>query len=118
MPPLPEWLPTDVWTLEQFVREAETLHGQQDIYRFVQLVLAGKAYRGSEPFRVRLDPLAGADLNTDRLIAVRDYDSLIGITDDLPFRRSIALYPVPNFQDTLSRPNHLTRLVRYQARII
>ena len=38
----------------------------------------------------------------------RDIDSAIGVTQDLPFRRPLAIFPLPSFRDTLTQDNHVT----------
>lgn len=115
-----EWLPTVEWSLKQFVDHAKEVlfaHEGDAIHRFLQFVLAGKVVDptpGSR--RVRLNPLLDAEqAASPSLRATRDFDSLIGITDNLPFRRSIAVYPIPNFRDSLQKSNHLSRSIKYQV---
>lgn len=115
-----EWLPTRNWSLEQFVETAKQilLSGRDDaIHRFLQFVLAGKSFDpAGRAKRVRLIPsMHTPAVDTLRLRATRDFDSLIGITTSLPFRRAIAIYPLPNFQDTLRKSNHLVKQIRYQV---
>ena len=113
-----EWLPTHEWSLEQFVEHAKTvLLTNEDIHRFVQFTLAGKSYDpAARPSRVRLVPsLQTPAVDTLPLRATRDFDSLIGITTDLPFSQSIAVYPIPNFKDSLSKSNHLCKQIHNQV---
>ena len=123
MAPPPEWLPTVEWSLKQFVDHAKTVLFDREgdaIHRFLQRVLAGKLvdHTGGSR-RVRINPLLDAELaGSLPLRATRDFDSLIGITDDLPFRRSIAVYPITNFRDRLCKSNHLTRRIKYQACVV
>ncbi|KAG8213504.1 hypothetical protein J3R82DRAFT_12047 [Butyriboletus roseoflavus] len=44
----------------------------------------------------------------------RDYDSLIGATQDLPYNSHLALSPVPPFRDVLYKPNHIKALAYNQ----
>ena len=115
-----DWLPTVEWSLKQFVDHAKSVLSAREgdaVHRFLQLVLAGKYVdptSGSR--RVRIIPrLDSEQLASLPLRATRDFDSLIGITDDLPFRRSIAVYPITNFRDRLRKSNHLTRSIKYQV---
>ena len=38
----------------------------------------------------------------------RDYDSMFGMTKRLPYSRSLHVFPIASFRDTLSRPVHLS----------
>lgn len=117
MAAFPEWYPTDDWSLEQFVDHAKSLLEQEDVERFLQFTLAGKFHDPlGNPRRVRVNPLLDSpSISTLQTIATRDYDSLIGITNDLPFLCPLAIYPIPTFRDTLTQSNRLTKRIHYQA---
>lgn len=55
--------------------------------------------------------LHAPDVNELPLTLTRDFDSLVGITNDLPFQVSFSIYPVPRFRDTMSADNHFTRRI-------
>lgn len=37
----------------------------------------------------------------------RDYDSIIGLTDDLPYTIPLSIYPIPSFKFCITRPVHI-----------
>lgn len=100
-------------SLRTFNRIAnELLFEQEAVTQFINFVLAGRWVNDAgQPYRVNIDPLldcySGDDLND---VAVsRDFDSIIGITtNNMPLNGTLAIYPVPNFRDSLVRSNHLT----------
>jgi hypothetical protein len=120
MPPFPhEKLPVLEWSLSDFNHHAQHLIADgKPIIDFLNLALAGRWKRGNQHYRVTINPFqdcyANAALGNDISIT-RDFDSLIGITTNLPLTCTLAMYPVPNFQDSLRRSNHLLKSVQYQA---
>lgn len=46
---------------------------------------------------------------------LRDVDSVIGTSRDLPFTTSIAIFPVPSFVDTLKKNNKVTVAIDHQV---
>jgi hypothetical protein len=130
MPPFPhEKLPEVQLSLHDFNQKARTILNERAVEEFVSAVLAGRwrnavvAHNGEESeeqeYRATIDPFLhcyqGNDLG-DNITVTRDFDSLIGITRNLPLTCPLAMYPVPNFRDSLTRTNHLTRMIRYQVR--
>ena len=113
--------PTDDWSLEQFVDHAKSLLEQENVEsaveHFLQFALAGKFHDPlGNPRLVKLNPLLDSpSISTLQTTATRDFDSLIGITNDLPFLCPLAIYPIPTFRDTLTKSNRLTKRIHYQA---
>lgn len=66
--------------------------------------------------RVSLDALHDVpQANANRVTITRDCDSLIGRTFDLPYDKSIAVYPLPRFEDVLKKTNHMIIKIRSQV---
>lgn len=94
--------------------------GRQNVVEeFLQLALAGKAIASDgDVRRIRLSPSKGTPSALGTAINVtRDFDSMFGISNDLPFRRSFAVFPVPSFRDTVTKDNHITRMIETVVRI-
>ena len=103
-------------SLAQFVTLAQALLPSeldpcQDPSVFIRFVLAGRLETPNtgSPLRVFINAKQGAfPIPVDKYQLHRDVDSVIGITQDLPFRRSLAIFPMPCFRDTLRKDNHVT----------
>ncbi len=52
------------------------------------------------------------DWAKENLSGLWDYDSLLGFSDTLPFLDEIQVYPVPRFEDSLTKTTHLFRTFR------
>lgn len=83
-------------------------------YNFIQFVLAGLYIANDGKYRrVHIEPAKDTQALQDMPIVItRDFDSLIGITEDLPFLEPISIFPVPNFHDCMNKSNHLKRYIR------
>ena len=112
-----EPLPTVTMLLQEFNEVAQGLltrsaEAEDDPLRhaFTNFVLAGRYVGpGGQEQRVHIDVMKNIEetRNLANLSISRDYDSLIGISDRLPFRCSLGFYPLPNFRECLSKTNHL-----------
>jgi hypothetical protein len=113
-----QWCPTQEWTLRKFHQTARTyLHADcpDALDYFLKLVLAGQALdEQGKIIRVHLIPEDDTPFfdSLDGAVAVRDFDSLLGVSNDLPFVRSFSIFPVPSFRDTLVKNNHLHKTIR------
>lgn len=58
--------------------------------------------------RVRLNARAGASCTADDFEVWRDYDSVVGITNSLPYVEPIHIYTVPDFKRTIKKGIHQT----------
>lgn len=113
MPP-PEYpdetLPESQVSLEGFIKIAQSLHSQSTAIQatdeaFVRFALAGRIHQSS---RVSVNSRQGVpELKTSDCSIQRDFDSVIGITRDLPFSAALAVFPLASFRDTLKTDNHL-----------
>lgn len=98
-------------SMAAFVERGDALlndaHHVDPVDAFVRFVLAGRDFIQNEEYRVFLNPREEvAPLQRDQYSIRRDYDSLIGITRTLPFRRPIAIYPFPPFKEALQASDH------------
>lgn len=113
-----ENLPRETYSLEDFTTTAMDLFieaqvnardgDEQAFNSFLKLVLGGRIWVDDEQRRVFVN--ARQDLypaDGDEVTVVRDYDSIIAITEDLPFSKGIAIFPVPSFRDTLTEDVHI-----------
>ena len=111
-----EQLPTAVYSLQEFNQIAQELYSANELDRldFVNFVLGGRRKTENRVERVHIDvfqnhiSLAGRD----DITITRDYDSLIGITSNLPFCLPIAIYPAANFRDSLKTSNHIKKSIQ------
>lgn len=126
-----EDLPSIQVSLKQFVSLSQALYlpasGQnQDLERFIRFVLAGHIQNQSDGkekgqlARIFVNAQQGALAPPiHRYQLKRDIDSVIGVTYDLPFKRSMAIFPLACFRDTLTQDNHLKcRLTACEVRAI
>lgn len=76
---------------------------------FIRFVLAGRLGHSDTASRVFMNARQGVGPPPKNEYSLRrDFDSLIGITRDLPFACAMAVFPLPSFRDTLKKDNHLT----------
>lgn len=127
MPPYPdEIFPAFTLSLHEFNEKAYNLlvaeHDDPLKPEFVNLVLAGRCFAPSQDeeagqeeeieHRVHINVRQGLASAEDKEFNVtRDYDSIIGITENLPFRVPLAIYPIPNFKESLSGSIHITKMI-------
>ena len=106
-----EALDTLQLSLAQFVDVARALfpsESEPDPSAFIRFILAGRLEMNARSVRVSINAKQGAlPPPVGEYQLSRDFDSVIGVTQDLPFRRPLALFPLPGFRDTLTKDNHL-----------
>lgn len=89
---------------ENTATDEEEALAAKEFYRFV---LAGRTHGPDhEPAHITLNVHSGLQDNRGYQVS-RDYDSLIGISHDLPYSRHVQLTPVPPFRHTLKKNNHM-----------
>jgi hypothetical protein len=114
-----ENLPALQMDLGEFVRKSQELSEGDDSDAFARFVLAGRLATDQGLHRVFINARQNAHAPPEGTFDVRrDFDSAIGITQDLPFTAALSVYPMPSFEDTLKKDNHLFgeipgRLVSY-----
>ena len=90
-------------SVSEFVSYAKQLLQSGDMASFARFVLNGL----HEGFQYQVDPIKNALKNSDRIQALRDYDSILGIHRDICVTSELTVYPVSKFEDTLSRNIHI-----------
>ncbi|KAG1719121.1 hypothetical protein EDB19DRAFT_1648748 [Suillus lakei] len=112
MQPPDEDLPAIQVSLKEFVSAAEQMFtlGQSDdqLEAFLRFALAGRLQCHNQLTRIFINARQGVRAPAiSEYKLYRDIDSAIGITWDLPFKLSMAIFPLPAFRDTLTKDNHL-----------
>ncbi|KDQ22060.1 hypothetical protein PLEOSDRAFT_1108039 [Pleurotus ostreatus PC15] len=90
-------------SVAQFCQRAQELMNSDDA-AFVRYVLNGV----DEGEEIRLNPLLDALQDEEEVEARRDYDSLLGIADDILVKTELSVFPVPKLTDTLTTDIHIT----------
>ena len=100
-----ETLPTVQLTLEEFTT---LMHGaaSRGPVEYINTALCGRIFVDGVPRRVSLNARQGLDHPISPGLT-RDFDSAIGITDNLPYTSPFNVYPISSFRDTLTKPNHV-----------
>lgn len=118
-----EWLPSVQFSLSTLIENGENVLSNQDddnrVFNFVRYMTGGRFDDISGLHRVYVNPRQGLDSplpqsldNPAGYIIRRDYDSVIGITRTLPFRRGIAVYPLPPFKEVMKTDMHITHEIK------
>lgn len=95
------------FSLQQFIRHAKRLDDPDDEVRFVQFMLTGKDIQDGQTTQAYID-LSRSVLSDDHPIEVaRDFDSLIGVADDILVQSSISVCVAPNPHECLTTGIHL-----------
>ena len=99
-------LPLEVYALPEYVRQAQALSDKEgDIEAFIRFMLTGEL----NEHQAVVDPIRNILPQDVGVTALRDYDSLIGYTDNIIVRSTISVYPVPSPAEVLSHSVHLKR---------
>ncbi|KAF8500015.1 hypothetical protein BU17DRAFT_102620 [Hysterangium stoloniferum] len=91
------------YTLEEFILHAMDYENEGDV-DFIKFILTGEDTMSGELAVV--DPICNPLTLDHGIIANRDYDSLIGITQNIIVPLSITVYPVSNPMESLSTSIH------------
>lgn len=91
------------YSLSQFCETAKRLMESDDPASFVHFVLCGR-YQGHQVF---VDAFQNTLHEGYKLKGLRDFDSLLGISEDIPVRTSLTLFPLARKEDTLHTNIHL-----------
>ena len=117
MPPFPDqYLIPHVLSLQQFVKTAHDVGDEDEGDQLANFVLAGHGrvfvdefgHPELRPARVFVNPrlnLSGPNLG--RYSIRGDFDSVIGLTEKLPFTKAISWHAFPIFSDTLTTDVHI-----------
>jgi len=119
-----EDIPKFTFSVFDFCRKAKSLL-QQDQAQFVQFVLSGQYdeyVEATDPIDITLaddqglilrrcqaviDPILDALRDDEDITVSRDYDSILGIHDDIIVSSDLTVYPVAKREDTLTKNVHL-----------
>lgn len=121
-----EPLESETWTLFRFVETlGELLNPDPDqmlapptaqetydrMSSYIELALTGRyTLPDGTPIRVTVDALTdmlGSQLRIGDYKVTRDIDSVIGISNTLPYLEKFGAYPLPPFKDTLTKHNRM-----------
>lgn len=108
-----EELPQKQVTLQEFLQIADgLLYNQQDVFQFVRFMLAGRYTGDGAMARAFVNVKQGlhTGLPDNEVTVTRDYDSIIGISQDLPYMSALAVFPLAPFKETLKKNNHMKSL--------
>lgn len=104
-----EELPDLHLTLEDFVSRAQNALSDPETYveqDFVRLLLSGRVTDEITSKRISVNPRhSGAEVGGYEVR--RDFDSIIGVSKDLPFAVPMAVFPLHSHRDTLVEDIHL-----------
>lgn len=102
----------ELYNLSEFCATAAELLADEDRPEdFVRFLLTGQ-YNNAQAV---VAPSFNRLRRRDELIIERDFDSLLGISNEIEFKTSITVFPVARKQDTLTRSVHLTYGIRTPA---
>lgn len=97
------------YNLSQFcATAAELLEDEARHEQFVRFMLSGML----ETTQAVVTPSFNRLRRRDEIIIERDFDSLLGISNEIEFNTAITVFPVARRQDTLTRNVHLTHQIR------
>lgn len=115
-----------IQSFNRFVKRLLTADGD-GVYEFTRAVLAGRYEDERDGTQHRiivrgllgLTPPAECDYNdiptSDEYSIARDYDSILGFSDNLPYSQPIGIYPIPQLAETLDKKVHVTYLCRTRS---
>ena len=86
------------------MKYAKTLY-DTDIHEFLRFVLSGEV---ASEHQAVIDPFHNILKPGFYVDSMHDYDSVIGITEDIVVLSGISVYPIPNPSEVLTTSIHLT----------
>lgn len=116
-------LPNIELSIQKFTAIAQQFATTDDGSKFLPFVLAGRMLddedideNGDDVLkRVFVNAVVDAECPLEDMLSLtRDYDSVIGISNDLPYTDALSIFPVPPFKETLKRDNHIKRQISRQ----
>jgi hypothetical protein len=100
-------LPHEVYTLNEFVQEADRI---KDVSpnALVDFIITGQNMATDPPHQAVIDPLRNATIrDTDEILVLRDFDSALLPSPGIIVTCHIAVSPISNPADTLTKSIHL-----------
>jgi hypothetical protein len=101
-------LPLRTYSFRDYIRTAKDLlpsNEDDDSINFQQFILTGENIRDN--CQAFVDPTQNAIYDSEPLNLARDYDSLIGVTENIVTQGSICVYPAPNPAEVLRKSIHM-----------
>jgi hypothetical protein len=102
-------LPVHVYSVGDFVRAADDLWETGGHIVFNSFMLTGEL---SKKHQAVIDPVRNVLQEGVDLEGARDYDSMIGLCEDIAVTSSISVYPIPNPAEVLNTSVHLTYQIK------
>ncbi|KNZ79311.1 hypothetical protein J132_10732 [Termitomyces sp. J132] len=104
------------FSLAQFVSRANELYRPLRDFRFSNFVLTGEFEEYGRKYQAVIDPLQNIiDTRQEDLSISRDYDSLLGLTEDILVDCDIQVYSVPHPRFALKTSVHLTQELSFDG---
>jgi len=121
-PPYPdEPLPPQTVSLSGLVDLYSSLEGNPEgpvSPDYLCAVAAGRIIKEGTPARLRVSSRQETLLNSlDGVQMLRDIDSVIGQSRDLPYSKALAVFPVPDFKNTLTKNIHVKYRLSQEAEV-
>lgn len=120
MNPPDEDLPHKQFSLAEFLQVADVLLYKKDFDGFIRFILAGcySAVPDGPMLRVFVNAKQGlhTGLPDADLVVTRDYDSVIGMSNNLLYMAVLQVFSVAPFQSTLKKNNHMRGLA-YDSKV-
>lgn len=110
--PRPASVPSEVksQTVAEFIGRSKDLLNAGDMDVFAQYVLTGV----HDNIQHQVDPIKDAVNDNLGIQVLRDYDSVLGVHDNICVNAALTIYPVSKFEDTFKRNIHIKQLFRNQ----
>lgn len=109
-------VPLISFSLEEFTLAANELYASEEYGDFIRLVLFGEFVDANgNRKRVFVDPLRGAADEHHPLTISRDYDTAIGISQDILVDGPISVFAVPHPTLALKSSIHMKHTIEYKG---
>lgn len=106
-PQVPGHLPIRAYSLGEFTARAENLF-RGDVREFIRFLLTGEV---PGQHQAAIDPLRDYLHEAEDITVSRDYDSVLGITEEIVIECGLCINPVSNPTDALSTSIHLNHAI-------
>jgi len=96
-------------SLAQFLHRAvELASNDEKKAEFIQFMLAGRDLQQGKECTVSVNIQQGVEVpQIEDLKFTWDFDSIIGVSHDIPYLNALSVFPVPPFSEVLKHRNHI-----------
>lgn len=115
MPPLYSDHPTVSHNLNEFTARATRLLESEEYDPFINFVLTGEYLDDGALKQAFLDPIQNLVPVDHPLRISRDYDSVIGFSEDILVEGPVSVRAVPHPTFALTKSIHMARAIRYEG---